>query len=71
MFRLEIDTENAAFNDGTMYDTMKELIDILEKAKVQLLTGRMSASLSDVNGNTVGSWVWTHETHMHSVDLNN
>lgn len=57
MFNLKIETDNDAFKP-TQYETMKELIDILEKVKVQLLTGSIENFAVDVNGNNVGYWTW-------------
>lgn len=51
MFKLEIDTNNAAFEDNAY-----ELEEILEKLAGTLRTGLLSGILLDSNGNLVGKF---------------
>ena len=53
MFRylIEIDCDNAAFEDNLEY----ELADILRKAAKKVSNGDLDFKLRDSNGNTVGS----------------
>ncbi len=56
MFKLEINTENAAFEGEAAIDE----IDILLHTVVsQVSRGLTSGKILDSNGNTVGSWEWT------------
>lgn len=52
MFKLEIKTENAAFED----DANEEIARLLEKAAQRLRAGDVCDTLRDANGNTVGKW---------------
>lgn len=60
MFKLQFETENAAFDDdarGTY-----EVARILEKLASDIRDSRRgSGTLYDQNGNLVGSWSWAQE----------
>jgi hypothetical protein len=51
MFTLKIDTDNAAFEDGSL-----EVARILEHTAKRLRDGRTDGKLLDINGNTVGEY---------------
>ena len=69
MFKLHINTSNAAFDD----DELAAIADILEEVKLKLLNGaypttvatwgdskrvcKANSSIQDTNGNTIGYWV--------------
>ena len=66
MFKLHINTSNAAFDD----DELAAIADILEEVKLKLLNGayptvakrvckkaKIDSSIQDTNGNTIGYWV--------------
>lgn len=61
MFRVEIETSNAAFSDGESEFAGPELARILralaDRVEGGIPTGD-GASLRDVNGNTVGAWAY-------------
>lgn len=71
MFRLEIKTGNAAFNDGSRGATpgdelariLRAVADTLQDPamEVALRDGGTMAGVRDVNGNTVGQWQYTAE----------
>ena len=50
MFKLEIDTDNAAFEDPS------EVPRMLREAAKKIEAGTMSGKLRDINGNTCGEW---------------
>lgn len=50
MFKLEIDTENAAFEDPS------EVPRMLREAAKKIDGGQMSGKLRDINGNICGEW---------------
>ncbi len=52
MFKLEIDTDNAAF-EGVPY---KEVARILQETALKLMQGYDGGKCRDTNGNTVGAW---------------
>jgi hypothetical protein len=58
MFTLEIETENAAFEDDRTSSAREEISRILRVASEQLLCGAGGGFLRDINGNRVGKWRW-------------
>lgn len=61
MFKIEIDTGNAAFCDEMTgeKDAFTEAIEvtrILNEVRSQIREGRRSGSCIDINGNRVGNW---------------
>lgn len=50
MFRLEIDTDNAAF------EYPSELGRLLREVADKLDAGKVSGKVRDINGNTCGKW---------------
>ena len=63
MFKLEMNTDGAAFRDE--YENLDpiaaEVCSILWKVKVALENGATSGTLIDVCGNAVGSWSYTDD----------
>jgi hypothetical protein len=57
MFKLEIETDNAAFEGGWQYETERILHEVIEGMR----QGRDTKPLYDINGNTVGSFTYTGE----------
>jgi hypothetical protein len=61
MFRLEISTDSAAFDDG--FDGQHEIVRILRDLAAALEHGAYDSDttkpLLEVNGNRAGSWTWT------------
>ena len=56
MFKLQIETKNAAFEE----DATTEVIRILQEAILKLEQGNVrGAILRDINGNTVGNYTFT------------
>ena len=53
MFRLEFDTDNAAFRDGL---AVGAIVRILQTTKEKVVLGQTSGKVVDVNGNTIGDW---------------
>jgi len=53
MFKIEFETDNAAFQDG---DGPAEVARILQILAVKVEDGQTSGTVRDINGNTVGSW---------------
>ena len=61
VFRLEIQTDGAAFRDFRTGESCEfaeawEIKRILEEVIVELKGGRKEGSVMDINGNKVGSW---------------
>ena len=56
MFKLKIDTRNAAFEE----DASEEIISILQYVRERLAEGRTEGVLHDINGNRVGEWKLTN-----------
>jgi len=52
MFKLEMKTSNAAFEDNEEF----EVAEILKNVVPMLEDGMRSGTLRDVNGNEVGEW---------------
>jgi hypothetical protein len=50
LFKLEIDTENAAFEDPS------EVPRMLEEIAIKIQAGQMNGKVKDINGNTCGEW---------------
>lgn len=61
MFRLEIETTNAAFGDDPGADRERELARILREVAARAETGQTSGAVHDYNGNTVGTWKLTDD----------
>lgn len=57
MFRLEFETDNAAF-DAEDGDPAGEVRRILHSIGERVRLGVTEGNVLDVNGNTVGSWSW-------------
>jgi len=53
MFKIVFDIDNAAFQEGY---GREETARILEKITQEVLDGRNSGTIMDVNGNKVGYW---------------
>jgi hypothetical protein len=60
MFRLKIDTGNAAFDEMRE----KEVIRILKEVCADMQLGDTKGNLHDINGNPVGSWSLTYPKHI-------
>jgi len=58
VFRLEFETDNAAFVDG---NPREEIAVILERAAQRVREGRSEGTIRDVNDGTVGKWQWSEE----------
>ena len=50
---IEFDTDNAAFDDGGI-----EIRRILYAIACEITDGKTTASIRDINGNTIGNWSW-------------
>jgi hypothetical protein len=59
MFKLEIQTDNAAFEDNGIAN---ELSDILHTVAMMVKGGNAKGSVSDSNGNTVGRFELSQPT---------
>lgn len=57
MFKLEIETTNAAFEDDLNYEVAR----LLGEAAHSIDMGHLSGSLRDINGNRVGRFEFTQE----------
>jgi hypothetical protein len=69
IFRLHIDTANAAFN-GALEDVSVEIALIVGKALAQLAAeGETGGNCLDRNGNTVGHWTYTADPEPEIVPL--
>lgn len=55
MFRLSLETDNAAFEDGPVFMS-EEVARLLELAAQNVRAGAYAGKLIDINGNTVGEW---------------
>jgi hypothetical protein len=53
-FEMEVNMNNIAFDDGSVYSN--ELLRILEEVKESLEQGSICRSIRDINGNHVGVW---------------
>ena len=51
-FRIEFDTDNAAFEDALYEETKR----ILEDISDQIYYGHREGTIRDSNGNRIGSW---------------
>lgn len=60
MFRLEIETSNAAFED-TPNEEIAGILEGVARALHRGLLSEASGHLKDTNGNTVGMWQYTPE----------
>ena len=61
MFKLEIETDNAAFCDpytGSEDEFWEgiEINSLLEKVQIKIEEGYTSGTIIDINGNRVGKW---------------
>jgi len=74
MFRIEIETTNAAFEDAPEDEITRILRDLADYiAQWSLQSGRQvyQGVLRDINGNTVGTWQYTPEEEpIEFVDVN-
>jgi hypothetical protein len=61
MFKLEIATDNAAFEDDPAYEVARILRGVLERVEHGGLVDTDSGTLRDSNGNRVGSWEYSQE----------
>lgn len=61
MFKLEIETDNAAFcdpdtgNEDEFWEGI-EINRLLEKVQIEIEEGYTSGTIIDINGNRVGKW---------------
>lgn len=61
MFRMNVETEGAAFKDPDTGEADRafegiEISRIMRKVAVELREGKTSGSIMDLNGNKVGCW---------------
>lgn len=61
MFRLEIETSNAAFDDNPGLALSEMLHDLADKFSEGGDIGEATGHLRDVNGGSVGQWQYTPE----------
>lgn len=54
MFKLEIETDNAAFEDGAELEIARILRNVAER--LEYLDGLREGNARDINGNRVGRW---------------
>ena len=54
MFRLEFDTDNDAFADNLDAESAR----ILREVSMAVEQGRTEGRCRDINGNTIGTWVF-------------
>lgn len=59
MFRVEIETSNAVFDDDDQ--ARIEIAHLLDGLSNKLTTGVNEGILKDTNGNTVGKWSYTSD----------
>mgnify|MGYP006264924941 CR=1 FL=1 len=61
-FKITFNTENAAFDDdlqdGSVDNSEAEVNRILNVIRHQVLSGLNQGLIWDINGNTIGDWVW-------------
>lgn len=55
-FKLEFDTDNAAF-DGFPEEEIGEILVVLADS-VRLASGATGGTIRDANGNSIGHWSW-------------
>ena len=53
MFKMKIETDNAAFDDG---ERMHEVARILREVADKIDAARMGGTILDGNGNSIGRW---------------
>ena len=58
MLTVEIETNNAAFEDNCPQETARILRDLADRIENGLGSGQDSGALLDINGNRVGNWSW-------------
>lgn len=71
MFKLKIETENAAFGDNDTDARLHELATLLRKIAVKLERGESSGVIFDGNGNHVGEFGTDDETDDETDDDSN
>lgn len=59
MFKLQFDTDNAAFEDGA---DVAEIRRILQEIAERVAGHWISGPISDINGNTIGWWTYESKT---------
>lgn len=59
MFKLQFDTDNAAFEDGA---DAAEIRRILQEVAERVACNWISGPINDINGNTIGWWSYEKKT---------
>lgn len=62
MFRLEIETTNAAFDEAPHEEIVGILTRLTRTLQGGFFPGDSSGHVKDINGNTVGMWQYTPES---------